>query len=126
MDTALSSWLMQDNTKSVSDSDYINGIWDTRRLLLCSSAIRLIMSEIIFTSEERDIICRKIQLYLHEELDQEVGQFDAGFLLDFVAKEIGAYFYNRGLHDAQGVLASRMENISEAIYEIKKPTQFLK
>jgi uncharacterized protein (DUF2164 family) len=84
------------------------------------------MSEIIFTSEERDIICRKIQLYLHEELDQEVGQFDAGFLLDFFAKEIGPYFYNRGLYDAQGILASRMENIAEAIFEIEKPTQFLK
>ena len=84
------------------------------------------MSEIVFTSEERDIICRKIQLYLHEELDQEVGQFDAVFLLDFFAEEIGAYFYNRGLYDAQGILASRMENIAEAIYEIEKPTQFLK
>ena len=84
------------------------------------------MSEIIFTSEERDIICRKIQFYLREELDQEVGQFDAGFLLDFFAKEIGAYFYNRGLYDAQGILASRMENIAEAIFEIEKPTQFLK
>ena len=84
------------------------------------------MSEIIFTSEERDIICRKIQLYLREELDQEVGQFDAGFLLDFFAEEVGPYFYNRGLYDAQAILASRMENIAEAIYEIEKPTQFLK
>ena len=84
------------------------------------------MSEIVFTSDERDIICRKIQLYLHEELDQEVRQFDAGFLLDFFAEEIGAYFYNRGLYDAQGILASRMENIAEAIYEIEKPTQFIK
>ncbi len=84
------------------------------------------MSEIIFTSEERDIICRKIQLYLHQELDHEVGQFDAGFLLDFFAEEIGPYFYNRGLYDAQAVLAGRLENIAEAIYEIEKPTQFLK
>ena len=38
------------------------------------------MAEITFTRDERDIICRKIQLYLREELDQEVGQFDAGFL----------------------------------------------
>ncbi len=84
------------------------------------------MSEIIFTSEERDIICGKIQRYLREELDQEVGQFDAGFLLDFFAEEVGPYFYNRGLYDAQAILASRMENIAEAIYEIEKPTQFLK
>ncbi len=84
------------------------------------------MSEITFTSEERDVICRKIQLYLREELDQEVGQFDAGFLLDFFAEEIGAFFYNRGLYDAQAILETRLENIAEAIYEIEKPTQFLR
>jgi len=82
------------------------------------------MSEITFTREEREILCRKIQLYLREELDQDVGQFDAGFLLDFFAGEIGPYFYNRGLYDAQAILQGRLENIAEAIYDIEKPTQF--
>ena len=84
------------------------------------------MAEITFSREERDIICRKIQLYMREELEQEVGQFDAGFLLDFFAEEIGPYFYNRGLYDAQAILQSRLENIAEAIYEIEKPTQFVR
>ena len=84
------------------------------------------MSQIEFTKEETDIICRKIQLYFHEELEQEIGQFDAGFLLNFFAEEIGPYFYNRGLHDAQSILESRLENIGEAIYEIEKPTQFVR
>lgn len=80
------------------------------------------MAEIKFTPEERDAICRKVQMYFREELDQEVGQFDAGFLLDFFAEEIGPYFYNRGLYDAQAILESRMEQVAEAIYEIEKPT----
>jgi uncharacterized protein (DUF2164 family) len=84
------------------------------------------MAEITFTREEREIICRKIQLYMREELEQEVGQFDASFLLDFFAEEIGAYFYNRGLYDAQAILEARLENIAEAIYEIEKPTQFVR
>jgi uncharacterized protein (DUF2164 family) len=84
------------------------------------------MSQIEFTKEETDIICRKIQLYFREELEQEIGQFDAGFLLDFFAEEIGPYFYNRGLYDAQSILESRLENIGEAIYEIEKPTQFVR
>jgi uncharacterized protein (DUF2164 family) len=84
------------------------------------------MSEITFTREEREVICRKIQLYFQEELAQELGQFDAGFMLDFFAEEIGPYFFNRGLYDAQAILENRMENIAEAIYEIEKPTQFLR
>jgi uncharacterized protein (DUF2164 family) len=79
-----------------------------------------------FSKEEKEIISRKIQLYFQEELDQDIGQFDAGFLLDFFAEEIGPYFYNRGLYDAQAILESRLENIGEAIYEIEKPTQFLR
>jgi len=84
------------------------------------------MSDITFTREERDIICRKIQLYMREELEQELGQFDAGFLLDFFAEEIGPYFYNRGLYDAQAILETRLENIAEAIYELEKTTQIVR
>jgi uncharacterized protein (DUF2164 family) len=79
------------------------------------------MSAIRFSKEERDAICRRIQLYFQEELEQEIGQFDAGFLLDFFAEEIGPYFYNRGLYDAQALLESRMEQVAEAIYELEKP-----
>ena len=84
------------------------------------------MTEIKFSKEEKEIICKKIQMYFHEELDQELGQFDAQFLLDFFSEEIGSYFYNRGLYDAQAILENRMESISEAIYDIEKMTEFRK
>lgn len=82
------------------------------------------MSEIEFSKEEKKIITKKIQLYFSEELNQEIGQFDSQFLLDFFSEEIGPYFYNRGLYDAQTILESRIEDISEAIYEIEKITEF--
>jgi uncharacterized protein (DUF2164 family) len=84
------------------------------------------MSEIEFSKEEKALIGSKIQLYFQEELEQEIGQFDAEFLLDFFAEEIGAYFYNRGLNDAQAVLEGRLDDIREAIYEIEKPTQIVR
>jgi len=84
------------------------------------------MSEIEFSKEELQILTKKIQLYFSEELNQEIGQFDAQFLLDFFAEEIGPYFYNRGLYEAQSILENRMENISEAIYELEKITEFRK
>lgn len=84
------------------------------------------MSEIKFSNEEKDVIIKKIKLYFSEELDQEIGQFDAGFLLDFFADEIGTYFYNRGLYDAQAILEERLDNIKDAIFEIEKPSQFFR
>ncbi len=84
------------------------------------------MSKIEFSKEEKAVIVRKVQMYFSEELDQKIGQFDAEFLLDFFLEEIGPYFYNRGLYDAQAVLEKRLESIAEAIYEMEKPTEFLR
>ena len=82
------------------------------------------MSEIKFSKEEAEVVVRKIQLYFREELEQEIGRFDAEFLLDFFAEEVGAYFYNRGLLDAQVVIESRLDGIRDALFEIEKPTEF--
>jgi uncharacterized protein (DUF2164 family) len=82
------------------------------------------MSEIKFTKDEVDILVKKIKLYFSEELDQDIAQFDAHFLLDFFAEEIGPYFYNKGLYDAQALLEERVESITDAFYEIEKPTEF--
>jgi uncharacterized protein (DUF2164 family) len=82
------------------------------------------MSKIEFSEQEKAVIVRNIQLYFQEELDQKIGQFDAEFLLQFFAEEIGSYFYNRGLYDAQAILESRLETLNEAIFELEKPTDF--
>lgn len=82
------------------------------------------MSEIEFSKQEKEIITKKIKLYFSEELNQDIGQFDAQFLLDFFSEEIGSYFYNRGLYDAQLILESRLEEITEAIYDLERITEF--
>jgi len=80
------------------------------------------MSKIEFSSEQRAAMIQKLQSYFDSELDQELEQFDAEFLLDFFSKEIGAHFYNRGLHDARAVFESRIESIDDEIYAIEKET----
>ncbi|KGK59425.1 DUF2164 domain-containing protein [Xanthomonas cannabis] len=84
------------------------------------------MTDIKFTDAERAAITRKIQLYFTEELRQEIGRFDAEFLLDFFAGEVGAYFYNRGVYDAQAIIAGKLEDLGEAVYQLERPTDFKK
>lgn len=79
-----------------------------------------------FSKEEKEIITKKIQAYFREELESDIGQFDAHFLLDFFTEEIGSYFYNRGIYDAQAILDKRLDDISESIYELEKVTEFRK
>ena len=73
-----------------------------------------------FTREEKEAIVAKIQAWFEKELNQDIGQFDAEFLLDFFGEEVGKYFYNRGLYDAQAILEGRMDNITEAISDLEK------
>ena len=82
------------------------------------------MTDITFSKEEKALIVRKIQLYFSEELKQQIGQFDAEFLIDFVSQELGSYFYNRGLYDAQAALSAQIEDIQDAIYQLEQPTDF--
>ena len=84
------------------------------------------MSDIEFTQEEKQVLVGKIQSYFHAELSEEIGQFDAEFLLDFFNKEIGAYHYNRGLQDARTLLEENTQNVQQAFYEMEKVTEFIK
>ncbi|MCB1672771.1 MAG: DUF2164 domain-containing protein [Gammaproteobacteria bacterium] len=78
------------------------------------------MSDIELTKEEKLLLVTKIREYFELELNQELGQFDAEFLLDFMARELGPFFYNRGLYDAQAIMQSRIDAVMESIYELEK------
>ncbi len=82
------------------------------------------MPKIEFNKDEKAILVQKIQMYFREELDQDIGQFPAEFLLDFFSEEFGAIYYNRGLFDAQAVLQKRVDSISEAIDELEQPADY--
>ena len=80
------------------------------------------MSDIKFSKDESDRIVSKVKKYFSDELDQDIGGFEAEFLIDFFAKEIGPYFYNRGLSDAQILFTEKAEEVGYLIQELEKPT----
>ncbi|MBA1419944.1 MAG: DUF2164 domain-containing protein [Epsilonproteobacteria bacterium] len=82
------------------------------------------MSQITFTEDEKSTLVDKIKNYFENELSQEIGQFDAEFLLEFFSSEIGGYHYNKGLRDAQDIFKEKVESITDAIYELEVPTEF--
>ncbi|MDX2471782.1 MAG: DUF2164 domain-containing protein [SAR324 cluster bacterium] len=73
------------------------------------------------TDRNKEDIILKFQKYFEAELDYDLGNFDAGFLLDFVAEKLGPYFYNQGLSDARAVLVSKMEDVENDIMDIEMP-----
>ncbi len=85
------------------------------------------MSDIItFSQEEKALLVEKIKAYFARELDEEIGGFDAEFLLDFFGKEIGVYFYNRGLNDALDEMRARLDLIADDVScALEKPVKLL-
>jgi len=84
------------------------------------------MSDIEFTLDEKKILVHRIQDYFHNELSEEIGQFDAEFLLEFFSKEIAGYHYNKGLKDARTLIEENAQNLSQIFYEMEKTTEFVK
>ncbi len=79
------------------------------------------MTEIIkFAKPQQELLTQKLQQYFARELNSDLGGFDAQFLLDFIAQEIGVYFYNQGLLDAQTVLSKKIDDIQDAIVQLEK------
>ena len=84
------------------------------------------MEKIKFSKEETNIIVRRIQDYFDDELEIEIGQMRAEFLLNFFSEEIGAYHYNRGLNDAQALLLKKVDDFTDGIYVLEQRTEFNK
>lgn len=80
------------------------------------------MTDIKLSKDEKDRVIHKIKDYFEAELQQDIGGFEAEFLIDFFAKEIGPYFYNQGLSDAQTLFLEKADELSYLIQELEKPT----
>lgn len=78
------------------------------------------MTELIkFSKEQQAALIHKLQSYFARELNYDLGGFDAQFLLDFIGEEIGLYFYNQGVLDAQAVLSKKVDDIQDIISQLE-------
>jgi Uncharacterized conserved protein len=84
------------------------------------------MKPITFSREETKAIVGEIQDYFREELDQSIGALPAEMLMQFFAERMGAYFYNRGLHDAQALIRKQIDALSDEIFSLEQPTRHLR
>ncbi len=52
-----------------------------------------------------------MQRYFAENLDSELSDMQAGFLLEFFVSEIGPFAYNKGVEDAQKYFIRATEDL---------------
>ena len=81
------------------------------------------LAEIKLDDSVKVEVVAQLQKYFQDELQQEIGSFDAEFMLDFFSKEVGGFYYNQGLADALKNFESKMEDVGELIYQLEKETR---
>lgn len=79
------------------------------------------MAGMSFSREEKERMVAKVKAYFEGEMNQSLGGFEAEFLIDFFAEEMGAFFYNRGLYDAEALITARLTDISDQLLELERP-----
>ncbi|MGN8646855.1 DUF2164 domain-containing protein [Gracilibacillus sp. HCP3S3_G5_1] len=65
------------------------------------------------SKENRDDMISSIQDYFAVERQEELGNLEAEFILDFFTNEIAPTFYNQGIRDAHQFLSEKLEDIFE-------------
>ncbi|MBN2825324.1 MAG: DUF2164 domain-containing protein [Campylobacterales bacterium] len=73
-----------------------------------------------FTTQQKADLVLKIKAYCEKELDYEIGGFDAEFLLEFFASQIGGHFYNQGLQDATRAIKESMASLEDRLYSMEE------
>ena len=79
------------------------------------------MSELKLSPQANARAVESIKQYFESELDFEIGSFQAEFLIEFFAREIGPHLYNQGLADAHRLFAEKSEELSYLVQELEKP-----
>ena len=67
--------------------------------------------------ETRERMVESIRRYFEQELDEEIGDLKAGFLLDFCLKEICPTVYNQAIADAQAWMLGQVDDLEGSLFE---------
>jgi uncharacterized protein (DUF2164 family) len=71
------------------------------------------MDPLKLNDEDRQQAQRRLQEYFAAERGEELGDLAVTLLLDFIAEEVGPYFYNQGLSHARRRVEQLLAGIGE-------------
>ena len=68
-------------------------------------------SVIALTPETKKLLLSNLQNYYSAEREEELSEFQAGLLLEFILSDIGVYIYNQAIADAQTLMQQKTEEL---------------
>ena len=70
-----------------------------------------------FTKQETEELIHSLKKYAATELDQELSDLRARFLLEYIVKEIAPLAYNLGVKHSEEFFRGRLEDLSATVFE---------
>ena len=69
------------------------------------------------SKEQKAEIVSSLRRYFTENLDCDLSEMQAGFLLEYVMSEIGPFAYNKGVEDAQKYFLRMTEDLPGTCFQ---------
>ena len=69
------------------------------------------------TKEEVADVIPSLQRFFRDELEVELSEMRAKFLLSYFLKEIAPFAYNKGVKDAESFFRSKVEDLTSTCFE---------
>jgi uncharacterized protein (DUF2164 family) len=76
------------------------------------------------SKEQKQEITASLRRYFADNLDRELSEMQAGFLLEYFLTEIAPFAYNKGVEDARRYFFTMTEDLAGACFE--EPLTFWK
>jgi uncharacterized protein (DUF2164 family) len=69
------------------------------------------------SKQELQEVVPSLRRWFREELEQELSEMRARFLIDYFLKEIAPFAYNQGVKDAESFFRSKVEDLAGTCFE---------
>jgi len=75
------------------------------------------------TKEQHQRMIEDIQIFFSEERDEDLSEFAAERVLDFVKESLALYFYNAAVADVKHVVEQQYASMEDEILTLERPVK---
>ncbi|OIK12997.1 hypothetical protein BIV60_15065 [Bacillus sp. MUM 116] len=71
--------------------------------------------------EQKELMISEIQYFFSQERDEEITEFAAERVLDFVKEKLAPHFYNAAVLDVKHVVEQQFSSLEDEILTLERP-----
>lgn len=75
------------------------------------------------SKEQQQLMISNIQTFFSQEREEEISEFAAERVLDFVKESLAPHFYNAAVHDVKHIVEQQYASLEDEILTLERPTK---